>query len=139
MHKRDPRLHGLSHDHHRALVLSRRAKRADGASEQEQREVWTEVQQAFASTIGEHFKVEEQLLLPRLEELGESELVRRTLDEHERLRELASSESPRLSELGELLTAHVRFEEAELFHRAQELLSDADLESIDAARPADYA
>lgn len=141
---RDPRLHGLSHEHHHALVLARRARLAeeragrdgaDGSGGVDQAALWASIQEEFKCSILPHFVVEEELMLPQLRARGEVEIVERTLREHAELRELIASEAPRLAAFGEALFAHVRFEESVLFDRAQEQLSDEELEALERARP----
>lgn len=137
--KRWPELRDLSEDHHRALLLARRAARAAAAGEQAARVVWSEAVVPEAAALEAHFGIEESVLLPALEELGESALCHRTRREHQRLRELLSGErrdADALAELGQLLADHVRMEERELFQVAQQRLSPQTLASVMAARQA---
>lgn len=138
--RRDPRLHGLSHEHHHALVLARRARLAEDRLTEEGalEALWRSVQDEFARSILPHFEVEEALMLPQLRALGqveEEEIVAQTLREHAELKELIASRAPRLREFGEALFAHVRFEESVLFDRAEERLSDDELAALERARP----
>lgn len=135
MLKRDPRLHGLSHDHHHTLVLARRAKR--GATGKDPAGLWARVKEEFHTEVLPHFEVEERWMLPQLLEVGETEMVERSLREHAQLRELASRDEPALLELGELLAAHIRYEETFVFMTAQQRLTDEQLNAIEAARPAE--
>ena len=134
MPKRDPRLHDLSRDHHHALVLARRARRAaEEGSDADVAACWVAVGQALEAELEPHFEVEEEHLLPALRAIGETELVKRTLDQHSRLRRLPAAEGAprdRLLEFGELLRDHVRFEEAEVFATAQKELDAADLAEV---------
>jgi len=132
--KRDPSLVALSREHHTALTLANRLKKAVLSGDQSRiEEARRNVVVRFAAELEPHFTEEELTLLPRLSALGEIDLVERTLDEHRRLRALvrkladpgathAAGEC--LAEFGDLLTTHVRFEERELFERAQVLFAE---------------
>ena len=78
--KRDPRLHGLSSEHHHGLVLARRVAQArlEAAS----------VRQRFDAELEPHFQLEEEALLPALEAAGAVALAARTRREHAELRQL---------------------------------------------------
>ncbi|MEX2470854.1 MAG: hemerythrin domain-containing protein [Gemmatimonadota bacterium] len=137
--KRDPRLHGLSSDHHQALVLARRVRRrADDATMDEN--LATEVGHRYREELRPHFIVEEEVLLPALEALGEHALVRRTLEDHaflaSRVEEAENGALEALAEFAERLTAHVRFEETELFPACEASLADGVLD--EAARRAPH-
>lgn len=127
--KRHPDLRSLSDDHHTALVLARRTRRAaerggDDAGVLEAQ--WRDVVRAFADELEPHFAIEERWLLPRLEAAGETRLVERNCADHARLRELVreSSSAPVLAEFAALLERHVRFEEREVFVRFEALLAE---------------
>ena len=133
--KRDRRLHGLSSEHHDALVLARSLKRHEGR--------WTNEDGAqlglrFDTELDPHFRVEEEVLLVALRKAGEDALVERTLQEHRELRALVQAArnggGDAALEFGLRLHDHVRFEERELFP-ACELLSDAILEEVRRLRP----
>ena len=68
-------------------------------------------------------------MLPLLAQAGASALVERTLNEHDEMRRLAArlneADPATLERFGELLGAHVRFEERELFEATQALLEPA--------------
>lgn len=134
--KRDARLHGLTSDHHHALVLARRVARehtAGGA------ELVHAVREAFERELAPHFAVEEEVLLPALAAVGASNLVERTREEHALLRgHLAAAESgnhERLADFATLLERHVRFEENELFPAAEARLGGEVLATVAARRP----
>jgi len=134
--KRHPALQPLSDDHHRALVLGRRLRRADPAA---LAALAHEVRRAAEAELEPHFGVEERVLLPLLRAKGADALVARTEADHARVRELVrgawSLDAARA--LGELLERHVRFEERELFPEAEALLSEAELATVRAATPND--
>jgi hypothetical protein len=129
--KRHPHLEPLSDDHHGALVLARRCLRAADDGGVGIPATWEDVRHRFARELEPHFRVEEHWLLPALEVAGEGALVTRTRDEHARLRELVGppASPERLAAFGGLLHAHVRFEERELFPRAERVLTDPVLEA----------
>ena len=117
--KRSPELTPLSHDHHQALFVAMRLKRAEDA--EEARESFLEFWRSHGSV---HFVIEEGILLPgwlEADPQAERELAARVASEHLELRALArriergESGLKELAELGGLLEAHVRFEERELF------------------------
>jgi hemerythrin-like domain-containing protein len=136
--KRHPHLHPLSDDHHGALVLARRigsAARRDAEGEA-LKQAWDDLRRGFARELEPHFRVEEAWLFPQLVSAGESALVERARADHARLRELVRTE-PALgvaAQFAELLRRHVRFEERELFPRAETVLALSALE--DAGRAA---
>lgn len=121
--KRSPAFRALSSEHHAGLVLARRALRA---TPEAVAEAWRDVAARFAAELEPHFRAEESWLLPALERLGESGRVRRTLDEHARLRALVyerAHDAEGLRLFAELLQAHIRFEERELFGIAETLFA----------------
>jgi hemerythrin-like domain-containing protein len=138
--KRDPRLQGLSSDHHQALVLARRVRRRTAAGTLDGPLV-TEVARRFRTELEPHFQVEEEVLLPALLEIGEANLVTRTLDDHAFLRaQVSAAENGALDALagfGQRLHEHVRFEERSLFPACEEKLSDPVLEEAARRAPKD--
>jgi hypothetical protein len=128
--KRHEWLHDLSREHHLALRLALAAKRAAAADDPVQiRAAATRCADAFGSDLEPHFVREESDVLPLLAQAGASALVERTLNEHDEMRRLAArlneADPSTLERFGELLGAHVRFEERELFDAAQALLEPA--------------
>lgn len=129
--KRDLRLHGLSSEHHEALVLARSLlRRASG---------WTAAQgrvlaRRFEAELEPHFRVEESVLVPALEAVGARELVDRTLDDHTFLRDTLSAvvagDPEAARAFGVRLQEHVRFEERELFPRCEALLPAGVLDEV---------
>lgn len=122
--KRSPALQQLSREHHPALVLASRIAKAGDAVAVD--ELLRRVPEVFARELAPHFAQEEAMLLPRLAAAGAGDLVARTLDEHRRMYELLAAietgDGTALKVFGELLQAHVRFEERELFVAAEALL-----------------
>jgi phytoene dehydrogenase-like protein len=129
--KRDPRLHGLTSDHHQGLVLARHVTRGklDAAA----------VRQRFRDELEPHFLAEEELLLPALEAAGETELAARTWHDHAALREhLAAAERGepgRLEAFAALLDEHIRFEERELFPAAEARVPSSALDRVEERKP----
>lgn len=126
--KRSPGLRTLSSEHHTGLVLARRA--ATAATDHEVAMAWSEVEQRFKAELEPHFQQEETMLLPSLREAGEKALVERTLAEHARMRSLIYDEQKNAESLrlfAELLKAHIRFEERQLFETAQARLPEFEL------------
>ena len=125
--KRSPVLQPLSREHHTALTLAKAcelaAQSGDAAmvSQACQRAI-----RAFANELEPHFQVEEQSLLPLLQSAETQPLAQRTLADHQQLRGLLNAlqqnEAEALNSFGKCLTAHVRFEERELFPVIENLL-----------------
>ena len=135
--KRHEGLRGLSDDHHRALVLARELRRAGSAEPGERPEqLAARIRAQFEAELEPHFRVEEDVLLPALSRRGETELVERTLQDHERLRSWVRGEwsGSTAQEIGALLERHVRFEERELFPSAEARLTESELRSVEEAR-----
>ena len=125
--KRDIRLHGLSSDHHHALVLARRIREAAARGELGLA-LAAHARERYDAELAPHFAVEEEELLPALAAAGRQDLAERTRGEHEALRaHLRAAEAGELARLGQfaaLLEAHVRFEEGELFPACEALAGD---------------
>jgi hypothetical protein len=119
--KRDSALASLSRDHHQALVVALKLRRAAAPTADEARAALA----AFWPVHGSrHFRLEEEILLPAYAGHGDPHhpLVARALCDHVAIRHrvdevLGESQSTvtDLHELGGLIAAHVRFEERELF------------------------
>lgn len=125
--KRHPELLQLSREHYGALKLARDAKRAaESGKPGDVAALAQRVGQVFAAELDPHFRVEEQGILVQLAQAGEHELVARTLADHAELRRLAAAlatpAAATLLNFAELLGAHVRFEEREVFEAAQRKL-----------------
>lgn len=125
--KRSTALQPLSREHHTALTLAKACERA-AQSRDEDRVVQTcrRVIQAFYDELEPHFQVEEQSLLPLLHDAGNKPLEQRTLADHQQLHALLDglrqNDIKALDDFGKLLSAHVRFEERELFPALESLL-----------------
>jgi len=127
--KRHPALQTLSRDHHQALVIAQRLRRAGDLGAGEAQAAFLEF---WSSECQLHFRVEEEVLLPRFAAAGggDSPAIARVLVDHAeiRLRAIRLQGEPAstalLRELGELLAEHVRLEERDLFPAIEEVLSD---------------
>jgi hemerythrin-like domain-containing protein len=119
--KREPALHSLSHEHHRALGAAMKLRRA--GEEVDASEAAAAFRDFWASEGRRHFRAEDEVLLPRFARYGDptDPAVVRVLTEHVAIRrraaDLESGEesAEALRELGELLDGHVRHEERVLF------------------------
>lgn len=138
--RRDPRLVPLSHDHHTALARARDVTLAlDGVAPRDPEELAAELAAFFERDLARHFEAEERHLMPPFTaRVGtDHELVRELETQHAEIRRLAAAlkngEGPvaaRLRAWGEAITAHVRFEERELFGAVEAALSEAELDAI---------
>ncbi len=129
--QRHPAFVQLSREHHRALVL---AKRAGAASGPDAEALVDSLRRIFVEELDPHFRIEETGLLPALAAVGEAAAVTRTLAEHTELRRRADTLNPDdLAEFGRLLGEHVRFEERQLFPLAEARLEPAILAALTAA------
>src|SRR5215208_5241504 len=114
--KRSEALASLSRDHHHALVVAQKLRRATDATARQARDAFL----AYWTDHGrEHFLLEEELLFPAYAGFGDPHdpLVLRALGEHAMIRHRAavlaatSSAAPdALQVLGTELAAHVRLE-----------------------------
>jgi hemerythrin-like domain-containing protein len=138
--KRHQALQELSRDHHQALVVAQRLRRAGEAEATAARDEFL----AFWREDGAaHFQAEESVLLPRFATSGgfSQEVVGRVLLDHAEIRLIAlrlqagQSEPELLQQLGECLSAHVRVEERVLFPAIEAALSEEAL--VEMARELD--
>jgi Hemerythrin HHE cation binding domain len=131
--KRNPGLVTLSRDHHQALSVAQKLRRATADTAQEARSAFV----AYWEEHGRaHFRLEEEILLPAYAAHADPHhpLVARALCDHVAIRAradaLAVDEAPdpaTLRELGEDLADHVRLEERELFGLIEAALPAARL------------
>ena len=131
--KRNPALTSLSHEHHQALFVAQKLRRATPATARAAREAFLEFWHREGCT---HFRIEEDVLIPAYAGHGDAHhpLVARALCEHAEIRDLASrvdqdpGASPEaLADLGRRLAEHVRLEERELFPMIEQALPGAAL------------
>ena len=125
--KRTPALQPLSREHHTALTLAKACERAAQSCDRELvSETCQRVIRAFSAELEPHFQLEERSLLPLLHSAESRRLEQRTLADHQQLRALLDglqqNNIEALDNFGKLLSAHVRFEERELFPALESLL-----------------
>ena len=132
--KRHPALVPLSRDHHHALVIAQRLRRATA-------ETATETAGAFLSHWDAeeklHFRLEEELLLPAYAAHGECDhpAITRMLLDHMLIRRdavrLAGMPSLELlHDLGARLADHVQLEEHEVFPLIEATIPEPDLQVL---------
>lgn len=125
--KRIPALQPLSREHHTALTLAKACERAVQSRDEERvSKTCQRVIRTFSDELEPHFRIEEQSLLPLLHSAENKLLEQRTLADHQQLRALLDglqqNDAGALDNFGKLLSAHVRFEERELFPALESLL-----------------
>ena len=132
--KRHPALQELSRDHHHALVVAHRLKRADATSANEARGLFLEYWECDGRT---HFREEEEVLLPSLARFAELDqpIIARVLLDHVCIRRLADDVVADalvedLHTLGTELEQHVRREERELFPLIERSLPEPELVAL---------
>ena len=114
----------LSREHHASLVMARAARKAAESDDSAIcAAAMTRIEAHWRTVLAAHFAQEEQLLQLAKEAL-DAEFVARILAEHAELRMLACGPCAlelvaRLRRFGDLLAAHVRYEERVLFPQLQ--------------------
>lgn len=126
--KRSATLQPLSREHHSALALAKACERAaQSGNEERVNKACQRAIQAFYAELEPHFQYEEQSLLPLLNGAQTRQLEQRTSADHRQLcgllDGLRQGNSGALDSFGKCLTAHVRFEERELFPVLESLLA----------------
>ena len=130
--KRHPALVTLSQDHHHALVVAQRLRRAHRGTAADAARAFGEWWEPDAR---QHFRLEEEILLPALAANGVSpreEAIVQTLVDHMLIRRDAAVIANRapldlLHDLGNRLAAHVRLEEQHLFPLIESTLREDQL------------
>jgi iron-sulfur cluster repair protein YtfE (RIC family) len=132
---RDKNLVPLSRQHQHALALCVRIDRSEPGGDLEP---WqAEIQLLFEQEISVHFEAEEKEVFPVAERFAElKDLVSELRAEHLSLRKFASRAVGRsfdeegLRKFGEMLSAHVRKEERQLFEGMQARMSAEELSAM---------
>jgi hypothetical protein len=132
---RSAALRDLSDEHHAALVLALRARRAAaGGDAGAVAALWAEAERVHAAELAPHFAIEERWLAPPLAAAGGAALAERLRADHAALRAALAPGAPRgaeaLAAFAERLNVHVRFEERELFPAAERSLPAAALAAV---------
>ena len=143
--KRHKALHSLSHDHHNGLVLAQLAKKNSPEYPQLPKTVVGKIEYAVSYYYDElvpHFRAEENTLIPTIKGRDKKvdEILNTIVDEHKQIKTLITlldeeSSEDVLDEFGNLLEAHIRKEERELFPMIQELLSEEELSELERKLP----
>jgi hemerythrin-like domain-containing protein len=125
--KRSTILQPLSREHHTALTLAKASERAaQSGDEILVSQACQRVIRAYANELELHFQFEEVSLLPLLRSTETQPLVERALADHQQLRGLINAlrqnDAEALDNFGKCLSAHIRFEERELFPVLENLL-----------------
>lgn len=134
--KRAEQLVPLSHDHHQGLVVSQHALRlTENATSTEIEQHWLKVKDCLIEQAQHHFVIEEQYLLEPLAKLGgNDEMVERIYADHQAFRVFTQhpvgQNLTELQEIAALLKAHIKYEEREVFARAQQVLSTEQLDLL---------
>ncbi len=128
--QRSATLQPLSREHHSALTLAKACERAAQSGNGEIiSQACLRANLAFSNELEPHFQIEEHSLLPMLRSADVQMLVQRTWADHQRLRELRNglqqNDAEVLAEFGKRLSAHVRFEERELFPAIESVLEES--------------
>jgi hemerythrin-like domain-containing protein len=144
--KRSATLASLSRDHHQALVIAQRLRRATDATAAEARAAFLTY---WADHGRLHFRLEEELLFPAYAGHGDPHdpVVLRALGDHAIIRHRAdalaaapTADPGALRLLGAELAAHVRLEEHEVFPLIERVMPERELDAaahaLDAAHPA---
>jgi hemerythrin-like domain-containing protein len=134
--KRHAALQPLSRDHHVALVAAQQLRRATPADAAAVRDAFLEFWHEHGQ---QHFRVEEDVLLPAFATYGDptDERIVRMLVDHVRIRASAlalerdaTADVDALQELGAELERHVRLEEREVFPMIEAALPPAAAEEL---------
>jgi hemerythrin-like domain-containing protein len=132
--KRSEALASLSRDHHQALVVAQKLRRATDTTACEARDAFL----AYWTSHGsQHFRLEEELLFPAYAGYGDPHdpLVLRALGQHVMIRHRAAAladvgTAASLQQLGAELAAHVRLEEREVFPLIERVMPTHELEAV---------
>lgn len=140
MRRRHDALHPLTHHHHHALVAALKLKRAGTAESQlSMDEIKNELHHFWEPGGQEHFREEEEILLPVYAEHASLDCpeIPEMLIEHVKIRALVNQvlksnekTAERMHELGHLLEAHVRKEERVIFPMIEDALPEAVLQEM---------
>jgi iron-sulfur cluster repair protein YtfE (RIC family) len=129
--KRHPALIALSRDHHHALVIARRLRHA---TDETAAEAATAFLTHWHAEEKQHFRLEEELLLPAYAAHGDPDhpAVIRMLIDHVLIRRDAPRLTDRppielLHDLGARLSSHVELEEREVFPLVEAAIPEPEL------------
>jgi Hemerythrin HHE cation binding domain len=137
--KRDPALVSLSRDHHQALFVAQKLRRATTQTADEARTAFLAYWEGHGRA---HFRLEEEVLLPAYAGYGNPHhpVVAEVLCDHVAIRRRAdvlarvgAATVADLHALGGRLAQHVRLEERELFPLIESAMPPAQLAAVAAA------
>lgn len=120
----------MSRDHHHGLLVGwkiRTGIRKDISPDR----IYKYLTWFYQNHLISHFQEEETLLFPIVG--AEHDQVKKAMEEHAEIHEFFKQVSVSISDLvafEKVLTAHIRFEERELFNTIQEQASEDDLEAL---------
>lgn len=130
--KRSKELIPLSKDHHEGLLFGWKVRQ--GLKNGTPYKVIADfIQWFWEARMEEHFRKEEQVLVPHLPH--DNALVMQMLEDHEQLEALVHlcamvQDEEVFLQLADGLHSHIRFEERVLFQYAEEVIPPAEMESI---------
>ncbi|GAB3049771.1 hemerythrin domain-containing protein [Virgibacillus ainsalahensis] len=138
--KRHEALYPLSHHHHHALFLALKWRKAGTEkSEMTVDALKNELDYFWETNGNQHFRDEEEILLPvyaQYESIEQPEITDNLL-EHVTIRsyvhQILTCEAnivPLMNKLGELLTTHIRKEERVIFPMIEEALPEHELQKL---------
>jgi hemerythrin-like domain-containing protein len=132
--KRHPALVPLSQDHHFGLLLGWKISQGTQKSVESQR-IAAYVLYFFEEHLQKHFQEEEKYVFSLLDSKDDmrKDAMKQHVDLLELKKELERNEEnrlPLLEQIGTSLTAHIRFEERELFPYMQQKLAQQELLSL---------
>ncbi len=143
--KRHPALIPISREHHQLLLLAQLLKEGAPAYKGMPTDLAGKVDYAkntWDSLIKQHVELEEKVLYPTLIIYAPSlsNLVNELKKEHDEIRDLFNNlilDIESMDRLGKLIEQHVRKEERMLFQKAQELLTEEQLDQLKTLLSAD--
>lgn len=130
--KRSEQLAPLSREHHEGLLFAWRIKQGL-KKEIEPRTVSEYVNWIWNNHLMQHFRKEEEVLVPLMPE--KDELMKRMLEEHEEIEAMILinqniADPSNLIMFSDKLNDHIRFEERILFPHCENILSEYQLDFI---------
>lgn len=130
--RRSKQLTPLSKDHHDGLLFAWKIKQGlkNGA---DIKLIGSYVQWFWKNHLQEHFKEEEQILAPHLEQ--DNDLLKQMMDEHQEIESMIHineniADEHLLLNLAQAIDHHIRFEERQLFPYAEKAIPEKELNLI---------
>lgn len=132
--KRHPYLQPLSREHHLGLVLANHARHCQDPNEI--RTHWQAITAYLDQQMQQHFAIEDGLIVQFVTDSGDSDamaLIAQMQEEHRDMDKLRHTTDPSLTDLHALadaLTAHIRYEEQQVYPVIERILDDVQLLAI---------